>query len=285
MNAIKTTLLLTALTLILVVGGNILGGQNGMIIAFVIAVVMNFGAYWGSDKMVLRMSRARPATEAEAPELYSVVRELATRANLPMPKVYVIDDPSPNAFATGRNPEHAAVAATTGILRILDRDELSGVMAHELAHVLHRDILIGTIAATMAGAISMLATMAQWAMIFGGGRSDDRAPGGAIGAIAMMILAPLAAMLVQMAISRSREYGADAGGAKICGNPMWLANALRKLERGVAARPMQVNPTTAHMYIVNPLHGNGLASLFSTHPPMDERVRRLEAMAGRGQAA
>jgi len=286
MNAIKTTLLLTALTLILVVGGEALGGRSGMTIALAIAVVMNFGAYWFSDKVVLRMSRARPATEAEAPELYSVVRELATRAGLPMPKVYVIDDPSPNAFATGRNPEHAAVAATSGILRILDRDELSGVMAHELAHVLHRDILIGTIAATMAGAISMLAYMAQWAMIFGGGRgSDDRGPGGAITAIAMMILAPLAAMLVQMAISRSREYGADAGGAKICGNPLWLAAALRKLERGVAARPMNVNPSTAHMYIVNPLHGGGLASLFSTHPPMAERVQRLEAMAGRGQAA
>jgi heat shock protein HtpX len=268
------------------VGGNALGGQNGMAIALAFAVVMNFGAYWFSDKVVLRMSRARPATESEAPELYSVVRELSTRAGLPMPKVYVIDDPSPNAFATGRNPEHAAVAATTGILRILDREELSGVMAHELAHVRHRDILIGTIAATMAGAISMLASMAQWAMIFGGGhRSDDRGPGGAIAAIAMMILAPLAAMLVQMAISRSREYGADAGGARICGNPMWLAAALRKLERGVAARPMNVNPSTAHMYIVNPLRGDGLASLFSTHPPMAERVARLEAMAGRGQAA
>jgi heat shock protein HtpX len=286
MNMIKTTLLLTALTLILVVAGEALGGRTGMMIALAFAVVMNFGAYWFSDKVVLRMSRARPATEAEAPELYGVVRELATRAGLPMPRVYTIDDPSPNAFATGRNPEHAAVAATTGILRLLDRDELAGVMAHELAHVRHRDILIGTIAATMAGAIAMLANMAQWALIFGGGRhSDDRGPGGAIAMIAMMILAPLAAMLVQMAISRSREYGADQGGAKICGNPLWLAAALRKLERGVAARPMNVNPSTAHMYIVNPLRGDGLMSLFATHPPLSDRVRRLEEMAGRGVAA
>jgi heat shock protein HtpX len=285
MNVMKTTLLLTALTLILVVAGQALGGQTGMVIALAFAVVLNIGSYWFSDKLVLRMSRARPVTEAEAPELHSVVRELSQRARLPMPKVYLIEDGSPNAFATGRNPEHAAVAATTGILRILDRDELSGVMAHELAHVKHRDILIGAVAATIAGAISMLANMAQWALIFGGGRHDDRNPMGIVATIAMMILAPLAAMLVQMAISRSREYGADAGGAKICGNPMWLANALRKLERGVAARPMNVSPATAHMYIVNPLRGDGLMSLFATHPPMAERVRRLEAMAGRGQAA
>ena len=211
--------------------------------------------------------------------------ELSQRARLPMPKVYVINDPSPNAFATGRNPEHAAVAATTGIMSILSREELSGVMAHELAHVTHRDILIGTIAATMAGAISMLAYMAQWAMIFGGGRNSRDNPLGIFSTIAMMILAPLAAMMVQMAISRSREYGADAGGARICGNPRWLADALRKLERGVAARPMNVNPATAHMYIVNPLHGGGMMSLFSTHPPMAERVRRLEEMAARGTTA
>jgi heat shock protein HtpX len=285
MNVMKTTLLLTALTLILVVAGQALGGQTGMVIALAFAVVLNIGSYWFSDKLVLRMSRARQVTEAEAPELHSVVRELAQRARLPMPKVYLIDDASPNAFATGRNPEHAAVAATSGILRMLDREELSGVMAHELAHVKHRDILIGAVAATIAGAISMLANMAQWALIFGGGRHDDRNPMGIVATIAMMILAPLAAMMVQMAISRSREYGADAGGAKICGNPMWLANALRKLERGVAARPMNVSPATAHMYIVNPLRGQGLTALFATHPPMTERVRRLEAMAGRGQAA
>ncbi len=285
MNAIKTTLLLTALTLILVVGGQALGGQTGMIIALGIAVVTNFGAYWFSDKLVLRMSRAKQVTEAEAPDLHAIVRELSQRARLPMPKVYVINDPSPNAFATGRNPEHAAVAATTGIMSMLSREELMGVMAHELAHVTHRDILIGTIAATMAGAISMLAYMAQWAMIFGGGRSSRDNPLGIFATIAMMILAPLAAMMVQMAISRSREYGADAGGARICGNPRWLADALRKLERGVAARPMNVNPATAHMYIVNPLRGNGMMSLFSTHPPLAERVKRLEEMAARGTTA
>jgi len=279
MNAIKTTLLLTALTLILVVAGQALGGRSGMVIALVFAVVMNFGAYWFSDKLVLRMSRAKQVSEAEAPELHSIVRELSQRARLPMPKVYVINDPSPNAFATGRNPEHAAVAATTGIMSLLSREELMGVMAHELAHVTHRDILIGTIAATMAGAISMLAYMAQWALIFGGGRGSRDNPLGIFATIAMMILAPLAAMLVQMAISRSREYGADAGGARICGNPRWLADALRKLERGVAARPMNVNPATAHMYIVNPLHGGGMMSLFSTHPPLAERVRRLEELA------
>ncbi len=278
MNAMKTTFLLTALTLILVFGGGAMAGQSGMMIAMVLAVVMNFGAYWFSDKIVLRMSRAREVSEAEAPELYSVVRELSKRATLPMPKVYLIDDPSPNAFATGRNPQHAAVAATTGIMSILSREELAGVMAHELAHVGNRDILIGTISATIAGAISMLANMAQWALIFGGGHRDGEGQNPAV-AIVMMIVAPLAAMLVQMAISRSREYGADEGGAKICGNPLWLASALRKLQQGVRMRPMDVNPSTAHMYIVNPLAGGGMASLFSTHPPMDERIRRLEAMA------
>ena len=279
MNAMKTTLLLTALTLILVLGGQLLAGQGGMIIALVIAGAMNMGAYWFSDRIVLRMSRARQVTEAEAPQLYAIVRELAGQASLPMPKVYLIDDPSPNAFATGRNPQHAAVAATTGIMSLLTREELSGVMAHELAHVGNRDILIGSISATIAGTISMLANMAQWAMIFGGGRGDeDNGPGGMIASIAMMILAPMAAMLVQMAISRSREYGADEGGARICGNPLWLASALRKLERGAEAIPMPVNPSTAHMYIVSPLTG-GLRGLFSTHPPIDERVRRLEALA------
>ena len=278
MNAIKTTFLLTVLTLILVYGGLALGGEVGMVIALGVAVAMNFGSYWYSDKLVLKMSGAKEATEAQAPELYSIVRELSQKASLPMPKVYLMDNPSPNAFATGRNPEHAAVAATTGIMATLNREELSGVMAHELAHVGNRDILIGTIAATMAGAISMLA---QFAMFFGG-RGEGRHPGVTI---AMMILAPIAAMLVQMAVSRSREYGADKGGAQICGNPLWLASALRKLERGVSARPMEVNPSTAHMYIVNPLKGGGIRTLFSTHPPMDERVRRLEEMAGRSLPA
>ncbi|MBI5137293.1 MAG: zinc metalloprotease HtpX [Nitrospirae bacterium] len=279
MNAMKTTFLLTVLTLILVLGGGALAGQGGMTVALVLAAVMNLGAYWFSDKIVLRMSHAREVSEAEAPELHGVVRELAQRASLPMPKVYMIDDPSPNAFATGRNPQHAAVAATTGIMGILSRDELAGVMAHELAHVGNRDILIGSIAATIAGAISMLANMAQWAMIFGHNRDNEGQGGNPVAAILMMILAPIAAMLVQMAISRSREFGADAGGAKICGNPMWLANALRKLQRGVAMRPMDVNPSTAHMYIVSPLSAGGIGSLFSTHPPMELRVQRLEEMA------
>jgi len=284
MNAMKTTFLLTVMTLILVFGGGALAGQGGMIIAMGLALVMNVGAYWFSDKMVLKMSGARQVSEAEAPELYGIVRELSQRASLPMPKVYLMDDASPNAFATGRNPENAAVAATTGIMNILSREELSGVMAHELAHVGNRDILIGTVSATIAGAISMLATMAQFAMMFGGGNRDGEGQHPAV-AIVMMIVAPIAAMLVQMAISRSREYGADEGGAKICGNPLWLASALGKLHQGVAARPMDVNPSTAHMYIVNPLAGGGMASLFSTHPPMEERIRRLQQMAARWQQA
>ena len=284
MNALKTTFLLTVLTLLLVLGGQALAGQGGMMIALAFALVMNVGAYWFSDKIILKMSHAREVSEEEAPELYGIVRDLAQRASLPMPKVYLIEDGSPNAFATGRNPENAAVAATTGIMGLLSREELAGVMAHELAHVGNRDILIGTVSATIAGAISMLANMAQMAMIFGGGQRDGEGQHPAV-AIVMMIVAPIAAMLVQMAISRSREYGADEGGAKICGNPLWLASALQKLQRGVAVRPMDVNPSTAHMYIVNPLSGAGLAGLFSTHPPIEERVRRLEEMAQRWQAA
>src|SRR6185295_16401962 len=226
---------------------------------------------------------AREATESEAPMLYSVTHSLATKMNMPMPKVYIIPSDQPNAFATGRNPNHAAVAATEGILRLLTRDELEGVMAHELGHVRNRDILIGTIAAAIAGAISMLANMAQWAMIFGGfggGRRDENeGNGGMIGGILMIILAPIAAGLIQMAISRSREYEADATGARICGNPLWLANALRKLHVGAQRVPMDANPATAHMFIVNPLRGGGVTSLFSTHPPMEERIARLESMA------
>jgi heat shock protein HtpX len=211
--------------------------------------------------------------------LYGVTHDLALKMNMPMPKVYIIPSDAPNAFATGRNPKHAAVAATEGILRLLTREELEGVMAHELGHVRNRDILIGTIAATIAGAISMLANMAQWAMIFGGGRRrDDEGPGGLIGAIAMIILAPIAAALIQMAISRSREYEADATGARICGNPLWLANALRKLHIGSQRVPLDANPATAHMFIVNPLRGGGLVKLFSTHPPIEDRIARLEAM-------
>jgi heat shock protein HtpX len=250
-----------------------------MTFALIMAFGMNFITYWFSDKIVLRMYSARQVTESEAPELYSIVRRLSQKAALPMPKVYIVDEDQPNAFATGRNPEHAAVAATTGILRILSREELEGVLAHELAHVKHRDILISTVAAAIAGAISYLAQMAQWAMIFGGGRRDDE-DSSPIAAIVMMIVAPIAAMLVQMAISRSREFGADEGGAEISGNPMNLANALKKLDMASKQIPMDANPATAHMFIVNPLSSGMLMKLFSTHPPMEERIARLEAMRG-----
>ena len=279
MNTAKTAALMVGLTVLLVFAGGALGGQGGMILAFVFALAMNAFSYWFSDKMILKMYRAKEATEQEAPVLYDVVRDLAMRANMPMPKVYLIPNDAPNAFATGRNPNHAAVAATTGILRLLSGEELTGVMAHELAHVRNRDILIGTIAATIAGAISLLASMAQWAMIFGGGRSDDDDGGGIVGLIAMMIIAPIAAMLIQMAISRSREYQADATGARLSGNPMWLASALRKLEAGSKRISMNASPATAHMFIVNPLRGGRVAKLFSTHPPMDDRIARLEKMA------
>jgi heat shock protein HtpX len=267
------------LTVLLVLAGGAIGGRNGMTFALVMAGVMNFVSYWFSDKIVLAMYGAREVTEAESPQFYGMVRHLALQAGLPMPKVYLIESETPNAFATGRNPEHAAVAATTGILRILTREELMGVMAHELTHVRNRDILISSIAATIAGAITYLAHMAQWAAMFGGGRDRDEEGGGIFGMIVMAIVAPLAAMLIQMAISRSREYGADKGGAEISGNPLYLANALRKLEMANRQIPMEANAATAHMFIVNPLTGGGLMSLFSTHPPMEERVRRLEAMA------
>lgn len=282
MNIIKTTFLLTLMTLLMVFAGQALGGQGGAMLAFTIALVMNGISYWFSDKIVLKMYRAQPVTQVEAPMVYGIVADLAMRAKIPMPKVYLINNATPNAFATGRNPSHAAVAVTTGIVQVLSREELTGVLAHELSHVLHRDILIGSIAATVAGAISMLANMAQWGMIFGGfgGRSDDDEGGGFLGMIVMMIVAPIAAMLIQMAISRSREFAADAGGAKLCGNPLWLSEALRKLENANRRVPMKaVNPATAHMFIVNPLRGGGMRSLFSTHPPMEERIARLEGMA------
>ena len=281
MNTAKTAVLMVGLTVLLVMAGGALGGRTWMIGAFAIAVAMNGFSYWFSDKIVLKMYKAQEVTEKEAPEFYRVVRDLAARAELPMPKVYLIPSDGPNAFATGRNPHHAAVAATRGILKILNREELAGVMAHELAHVKNRDILIGTIAAAVAGAISMLATMAQFAMIFGGFGGDRRGDrgGGIIGMLAVMILAPIAAMLIQMAISRSREYQADATGAKICGNPLWLASALKKLDIASKRIPLDANPATAHMFIVNPLRGGGMASLFSTHPPMDDRIARLEKLA------
>jgi len=269
------------MTLLLVFVGAAIGGRGGMVMAFALATIMNVGAYWFSDKIVLRMYKAQPVTEAQSPELHAIVRTLVQKAGMPMPKVYIIPEETPNAFATGRNPEHAVVAVTQGIMRILSREELSGVIAHELAHIKHRDMLTGTIVATIAGAISMLAQMAQWAMIFGGGsRRDDDEGGSPIVALVMMIVAPIAAMLVQMAISRTREFEADKGGAQIAGNPSGLANALLKLEKGSQLIPMQdARPATAHMFIVNPLTGGGLLKLFSTHPPIAERVQKLNDMA------
>ena len=273
MNMMRTVMLMTLLTLVLVFAGGALGGQSGALIALIIAAAMNLGSYWFSDKVVIKMYRGK---ETLSGELYEVVSEICQQNNLIMPKVYLLPQPTPNAFATGRNPAHAVVAATEGIMQVLSRAELKGVMAHEMAHVQNRDILIGSIAATFAGAISYMAHMAQWAMIFGGRDDEDSNP---IAMIAMMILAPIAAMLVQMAISRSREYGADKKGAELCGNPHDLANALRKLEASNQRMPMQkVNEATAHMFIVNPLSGKKMAKLFSTHPPMEERIRRLEGM-------
>lgn len=284
-NIFKTTFLLSLLTILLVVMGGAVGGQGGMMVAFLIAAAMNFGSYWFSDKIVLKMYNAQEITREAHPSFYGMIERLAARAGLPMPKVYIIPDASPNAFATGRNPEHAAVAATEGILRILTPDELEGVMAHELAHVKNRDILISTIAATFAGAISMIGNMLQWGAMFGAGRSDDDEGGGIgsmVGSLAMAIIAPIAAMLIQMAVSRSREYMADASGAEICGRPLALAGALSKLHNASQAIPMRdARPATAHMFIVNPLTGGGLMSLFSTHPPMEERIARLQSMATR----
>ena len=286
MNTLRTTILLAVLTALLIWIGDMLGGRQGAIIALVLAGGMNFFSYWFSDKIVIKMYGGQEVTAQDDPELYGLVQDLAQRAGLPMPKVYVLPQDTPNAFATGRNAEHAAVAVTDGIRRILNKRELAGVLGHELTHVKNRDILVSTIAATLAGAISYLAQMAQWAMIFGGNRDRDEEGGGNIfGLIVMMIVAPIAAMLIQMAVSRSREYGADEGGAKITGDPLALASALKKLHMGAQNIPLETNNATAnataHMFIVNPLSGAGLASLFSTHPPMEERIARLEAMAGK----
>lgn len=279
MNRMKTFMLMAGLTALFAVIGKALGGQTGMFIAFGLALAMNFFSYWFSDKIVLKMYRAQEVSEHDQPALHSMVRSLATRANLPMPKVYIIPGDQPNAFATGRNPQHAVVAVTEGIMRILDRDELAGVIGHELAHIKHRDILIGTIAATIAGAISMIANMAQWAMIFGAGRSDDEEGQNPIAMLVSIIIAPIAAMLIQMAISRSREYMADEEGARIAGNPRYLSNALRKLHTAAQQIPMTATPATAHMFIVSPFSGGGaLLSLFSTHPPMEKRIARLESL-------
>ncbi len=282
MNSVKTTLLLGLLTGLLVTFGYMAGRNNGALIALLVAGVMNFVSYWFSDKIVLRMYRAQEATAANAPVLFRVVRRLADRANMPMPKVYIIPSEAANAFATGRSPAHASVAATVGILRMLGEDELEGVMAHELSHVQNRDTLTGTIAATLAGAITWIAHMVQWGALFGGigGRSSNDNRGGVLGSLAMAFIAPIAALLIQMAISRSREYAADEAGARLCGRPLSLANALQRLEMSTKVRPLPSdNPTTASLFIVNPFRGGGMLSLFSTHPPMAKRVAKLQELA------
>lgn len=276
MSTFRTGLLLAGLTALFLAAGYLLGGQTGMAVALVIALAMNVFSYWNSDKLVLKMYGAREVDARVAPSLYGIVEQLAHRAGLPMPRVYIIENPQPNAFATGRNPENAAVAATTGLLQILDHDEFAGVMAHELAHVKNRDTLIMTVTATIAGALGMLA---NFALFFGGNRNN---PLGFVGTILVMILAPVAAMLVQMAISRTREYGADRIGAEICGQPMWLASALQKLEAGarqIDNSAAEDNPATAHLFIVNPLHARAVDSMFSTHPSVENRVRKLREMA------
>jgi heat shock protein HtpX len=274
-NILKTTFLLGALTGLLLLFGQFFGGRTGMIIAFGFAVVMNFGPYWFSDRIVLAIYRAQPVSESDDPELVSIVRNLATRAGLPMPRVFRIPQATPNAFATGRNPENAVVAVTDGIRSLLTADELSGVIGHELAHIGHRDILISSIAATLAGAIMMLASLARWALIFGGGRDNDNNP---FSVLLMAILAPLAAMIIQMAVSRSREYQADETGARISGNPDSLASALQKLTLASKRVPMAASPATSHMFIVKPFSGRNLLNLFSTHPPVEKRVERLMQM-------
>jgi heat shock protein HtpX len=284
-NQIRTTILLAAMTALILWIGRMFGGRQGMIIALIFAAGMNFFSYWFSDKIVLKMYRASEVTPQQAPELYDIVRTLTGQAGLPMPRIYVIPQEAPNAFATGRNPENAVVAVTEGLLRIMDRNELMGVLGHELGHVKNRDILISSIAATLAGAVMVLATMARWSALFGGMRSDNEEGGGnIIGLIAMSILAPLAAMVIQMAISRSREFQADATGARFAGTPEGLARALEKLGSYSRRIPMQANPSTAHMFIVNPLSGRSLMNLFSTHPPLAERIARLrgQTISGHG---
>jgi heat shock protein HtpX len=279
MNGFKTAALMAVMMALFLFVGNLLGGQAGMTIAFVFSLLLNFGSYWFSDKIVLSMYRAKEVSRAEYPVLYRIVENLASKANLPMPKVYVIDSQTPNAFATGRNPEHSAVAVTTGIMNILSEDELEGVIAHELTHIKNRDILVGTIAATLVGTITLIARMAGWAAMFGGSRSDDR-DGNIFYELALIIIAPIAAMLIQLAISRSREFMADEGGALVSGNPMGLASALDKLSKANEVIPMRTaKESTAHMFIVSPLSGKSFAKLFSTHPPIEERIKRLKEIA------
>jgi heat shock protein HtpX len=276
---LKTTLLLGLMTGLLLWVGGAVGGRDGMMVALVFATIMNFGSYWFSDKLVLRMYRAQALTESDAPQLFRIVRELTQRAQIPMPAVYLIDSDTPNAFATGRNPSHAAVAVTSGIVRMLSAAELRGVIAHELGHVANRDTLISAVAATLAGVVMMVARMAYWGALFGGGRRDGNDNGNPLGALVMMLVAPLAAMLIQAAISRSREFGADAFGAENTHDPLSLASALEKIEMGVERIPMHASPATAHLFIMNPLSGSRLAGLFSTHPPTEERIRRLRALS------
>ncbi len=286
MNHFKTFLLMLVLTAIFILVGSAIGGKTGALYAFVFAALMNFFTYWFSDKIVLKMYGARQVTQEEAPELHRIVSDLTNKASMPMPKVYIMENDTPNAFATGRNPDHAAVAVTTGLLRILSREELTGVIGHELSHIKHRDILVSTIAATIAGAIGMLASMARWGAIFGGGRSSDNEGGGGganfLFVFVATMIASIAAVLIQMAISRSREYLADEGGAHLS-HPLSLAKALGKLDMAARRIPMEANPSTAHMFIVNPLSGGGVLSLFSTHPPIHERIARLEEMARTGR--
>ena len=277
-NTLKTVFLLGSLTGLLVVLGKYFGGTQGMMIAFVFALAMNFGAYWFSDKLVLAMYRAREVTEAQAPELVGIVRSLSQRAQLPMPRVYVVPAAAPNAFATGRNPQHAAVAVTEGIMGVMNRDQLEGVLAHEFAHIKNRDTLISAVAATLAGVIMILADMARWAMFFGGNRDDDDRGGGALGLIVMAVLAPIAALLIQMAISRTREFLADATGARFTRKPLALASALERLHAAAEHMPLNANPATSHLFIVNPLSGRSFLRLFSTHPPIEERVKRLRTL-------
>jgi heat shock protein HtpX len=281
---LKTTILLAALTGIIMLIGGMLGGRGGLVIAFIFAIGMNFFSYWFSDKMVLRAYHAQPLDQSNAPELYGIVSELAESARIPMPRLYLIDSDTPNAFATGRNPRHAAVAVTRGIMRICSREELKGVIGHELSHVINRDILISSVAATLAGVVMFIGSMARWGAIFGGfGGRDEDERGGLFGLIFMALVAPLAAAMIQLAISRTREYQADASGARLTHNPLLLANALRKLEAANERMPMpDASPSTAHLFIVNPLSAEGIQRMFSTHPPIEERIRRLEQMAHSG---
>lgn len=281
-NQLKTVFLMSLLTILVILAGGALGGAQGMQMALIFALVMNFGSYWFSDKIALSMTRSQPISREESPQLYAMVEKLSYNADLPMPKIYMTPSQQPNAFATGRNPNHSAIAVTQGIMQLLNREELEGVLAHELAHIKNRDILISTLAAVLAGVITTLANWAQWALLFGGlGGNDEDEGGSGIAALPLIILGPIAALLVQMGISRSREYLADATGAEIAGNSYGLAQALQKLERGSARIPMNVNPAASHMFIVNPLNAKRIASMFSTHPPIEERVKRLYSISNR----